>query len=76
MQTSVTKRGQTVIPADIRKHYQIKAGDKLVWLEDKSGIKVIPISSDPITALKGRGKGEKLVKKLLIDRQQDRERES
>ncbi len=76
MQTSVTKRGQTVIPADIRKHYQIKAGDKLVWLEDKNGIKVIPVPNDPIAALKGSGQGEGLVKKLLADRQQDREQGS
>ena len=76
MQTSVTKRGQTVIPADIRKRYQIKEGDKLVWLEDTIGIKVIPVPSDPITALKGRGQGKELVKKLLADRQQDRECES
>ena len=31
MQTAVTKRGQTVIPAAIRKRYHIEEGDSLVW---------------------------------------------
>lgn len=73
MQTSVTKRGQTVIPADIRKRYNIQEGDRLGWLEDETGIKIIPVPQDPIAALRGRGKGENLVHKLLAERQQDRE---
>jgi AbrB family looped-hinge helix DNA binding protein len=75
MQTSVTKRGQTVVPSDIRKKHQIKEGDQLIWLEDEQGIKVIPIPKDPIAALRGRGQGEGLSTKLLTERQEDRERE-
>lgn len=72
MQTSVTKRGQTVIPASIRKRYNIKTGDRLVWLDDGEAITVIPIPQDPITGLLGRGKGEKLVQKLLAAREEER----
>jgi AbrB family looped-hinge helix DNA binding protein len=75
MQTSVTTRGQTVVPADIRKRYNIQKGDRLIWLEDDTGIRVIPVPKDPIAALKGRGKGEVLTSKLLAERQRDRERE-
>ena len=74
MQTSVTKRGQTVVPARIRKKYDIKEGDTLVWLEDVDGIKVVPVPQDPIRALRGRGQGEGLGQKLLLKRQEDRER--
>ena len=74
MQTSVTKRGQTVVPARIRKKYNIKEGDTLVWLEDVDGIKVVPVPQDPIRALRGRGQGEGLGQKLLLKRQEDRER--
>lgn len=75
MQTSVTKRGQTVIPLNIRRKYHIEEGDQLVWLEDNDSIKVIPVPKDPIAALRGRGKGEQLTTKLLDLRQHDRKRE-
>lgn len=76
MQTAVTKRGQTVIPASIRKRYQIQPGDSLVWLDDGQTIKVIPVPADSIQALRGRGRGEHLVERLLVARREDRERES
>lgn len=75
MQTSVTKRGQTVIPAVIRHRYHIEEGDKLVWLDDGQMIQVIPVPKDTIQALYGRGKGENLVETLLKERQEDRLRE-
>jgi AbrB family looped-hinge helix DNA binding protein len=75
MQTTLTRRGQTVVPAPIRKRYDIREGDQLVWLDDGQNIKVIPVPSDPIRALRGTGRGERLVEKLLISRQEDRQRE-
>jgi AbrB family looped-hinge helix DNA binding protein len=75
MQTAVTKRGQTVIPASIRERYQIRAGDKIVWLDDGDSIKVVPVPADPIRALRGSGRGEQLVERLLSQRDQDRNRE-
>jgi AbrB family looped-hinge helix DNA binding protein len=75
MQTAVTKRGQTVIPAPIRKRYRIQEGDYLVWLDDGEVIRVIPVSSDPIQALRGSGRGERLVERLLAARREDREHE-
>ncbi len=76
MQTAVTKRGQTVIPASIRRRYQIRPGDYLVWLDDGQTIKVIPVPADSVRALRGRGRGERLVERLLITRREDRRRES
>jgi AbrB family looped-hinge helix DNA binding protein len=72
MQTAVTRRGQTVIPAAIRKRYHIQEGDYLVWLDDGETIRVVPVARDPIQALRGRGRGEHLVERLLIARQEDR----
>ena len=75
MQTAVTKRGQTVIPAPIRKHYRIHEGDSLVWIDDGETIRVIPVAQDPIKALRGSGRGEPLTERLLVQRQEDRTRE-
>jgi len=74
METAVTKRGQTVIPAAIRKRYHIREGDRLVWLDDGQAIKVVPVPSDPIRALRGVGRGERLVERLLAERGEDRSR--
>jgi AbrB family looped-hinge helix DNA binding protein len=75
MRTTVTRRAQTAIPAAIRKRYGIKGGDLLEWIDDGHIIKVIPIPTDPIRALRGCARGEKLVERLLKARQKDRERE-
>jgi AbrB family looped-hinge helix DNA binding protein len=75
MQTAVTKRGQTVIPAPIRKRYHIQEGDSLVWIDDGETIRVIPVAQDPIRALRGSGRGEPLLDQLLTSRQEDRARE-
>jgi AbrB family looped-hinge helix DNA binding protein len=75
MQTAVTKRGQTVIPAAIRKRHRIKGGARLVWLDDGETIRIVPTPADPIASLRGRGRGERLVDHLLTDRRADRARE-
>lgn len=75
MQTAVTRRGQTVIPAPLRKRYKIDEGTQLVWLDDGETIRVVPIPADPLRALRGRGRGERLTEKLLAERRKDRERE-
>jgi AbrB family looped-hinge helix DNA binding protein len=76
METSVTKRGQTNIPAAIRKRHHIKAGDRVAWLDDGKTIRVVPLPADAITALRGSARGERLRDRLLQNRRQDRERGS
>jgi AbrB family looped-hinge helix DNA binding protein len=76
METSVTKKGQTNIPAEIRKRHSIKEGDRLVWLDDGEVIRVVPLPADPVRALRGAGRGEDLVNRLLLNRREDRLRES
>lgn len=76
METSVTKKGQTNIPAAIRKRHHIQEGDRLVWLDDGEVIRVVPVPADPVKALRGSGKGEKLRERLILSRKEDRKRES
>ena len=75
MRTTVTKRAQTVVPAEIRARYEIKGGDLLEWIDDGKSIKVIPIPRDPVAALRGSARGEGLTAKLLESRDDDRKRE-
>ncbi len=75
MRTTITKRAQTVVPAALRERYDIKSGDYLEWIDDGQVIKVVPIPADPIKALRGSAKGEKLLERLLRSRQEDRELE-
>jgi AbrB family looped-hinge helix DNA binding protein len=75
MLTTLSRRGQTVIPAAIRRRYHIQEGDKLVWIDDGETLKVIPIPNYPVRALKGIAKGERLVEDLLKFRREERSRE-
>jgi AbrB family looped-hinge helix DNA binding protein len=75
METTVTRRGQTNIPAAIRRRHDIKEGDRIAWLDDGETIRVIPVPADPISALRGSGRGHSLRAALLNQRRKDRERE-
>ena len=72
MQTKLSKRGHLILATEIRKRRNFKAGDRFVWLDDGDFIKLIPIPADPILALQGRGKGENVLAKLLVERQRNR----
>ncbi len=76
MRTTITKRGQTVVPAAIRKRHSIGEGDHLVWLDEGSRILVIPMAADTIAALRGIGNGENLTRKLLEERLEERGKET
>jgi AbrB family looped-hinge helix DNA binding protein len=41
----VTNRGMICIPAQLRKKYDIKDGDRITIIEDEHGMKIIPIES-------------------------------
>lgn len=74
MESTVTVRGQTAIPAAIRKRYNIKAKTKLEWIDDGHTITVMPIPHDPIRALKGRFKDTNLLMELMRSRKEERKR--
>ncbi|HZK66666.1 MAG TPA: AbrB/MazE/SpoVT family DNA-binding domain-containing protein [Chloroflexota bacterium] len=75
MRTTVSQRGQTVIPAELRRRYGITEGTEVEWVDTGTGMKVVPIPPDPVAVLRGRGKGEGLLDALLKERRRDRERE-
>lgn len=74
MQSTLTARGQTVVPASIRKQFQLGPADRLEWVLDNGDIRVVPVRANPIEAFRGRGKGGATAR-LLASRKQDREQE-
>ena len=71
MKTTVTVRGQTVVPAKIRKDYQIGPQTQLEWIDDGETIRVVPLPTDTIRAAKGSSKG--LHRRLLQEREWERQ---
>ena len=72
MKTTVTVRGQTVVPAKIRKDHHIVPNTQLEWIDDGETIRVVPLPSDTIRAAKGITQG--LRQKLQEAREQERQR--
>ena len=74
--TTVSVRGQTVIPYPIRQALGITAATQLQWMVQNRVILVMPIPPDPVRAavgiLKGRGP---TTQELLTERKMQRERE-
>ena len=75
MITSITSRGQTVVPAAIRKAYHLGPESKLHWVDDGECIRVVPLGSDTISEARGMFKKSGLGKALLRSRREDRARE-
>ena len=72
MQSTITARGQTVIPAVIRHALGLGPSHKLEWLMGPDGIRVVPVKTDPIAAFRGTGRGGS-VQRLLADRAAERD---
>lgn len=72
MLTTVTVRGQTVVPAKIRRDHQIDTRTRLQWIDDGHTIRVVPVPRDPVQAAKGLTKG--LGARLLQERERERRR--
>lgn len=70
MLSTITARGQTVIPASIRKQFHLSPSDRLEWVVDQHGIRVVPVTDDPIRAFRAQGKGGS-VSRLLAERAND-----
>ncbi len=74
MRSTITAKGQTVIPAPIRRRFKLSPADRLEWIVQNGVINVVPVKTDPIAAFRGQGEGGSTVQ-LLQDRRADRERE-
>jgi AbrB family looped-hinge helix DNA binding protein len=75
METSMTIKGQVVIPAKIRQRLGLKKGSK-IFVEERNGEIVLrPINREYFQRMSGILKGGGLTKALERSRQQDLKRE-
>lgn len=74
MKSTITSRGQTVVPAEIRRRFGLTPADGLEWVVEDDTIRVHPVHRDAVAAFRGRGKGGAATR-LLAERKTERERE-
>ncbi|MFM7361333.1 MAG: AbrB/MazE/SpoVT family DNA-binding domain-containing protein [Cyanobium sp.] len=75
MRSTITARGQTVVPAPIRERFGLGPSTRLEWIVDSDGsIRVVPVALDPIEAFRGSGSGGSTAR-LLEERRLERDQE-
>jgi AbrB family looped-hinge helix DNA binding protein len=73
---TVSSKGWVVIPAELRKKYDLKAGSQVVMVDYGGVLAIVPAMSDAVKESCGLFKsGTSLTKALLAEHAAERERE-
>jgi AbrB family looped-hinge helix DNA binding protein len=74
--SKATVKGQVIIPAPLRKKFNIKKGTRIAITEGEGNVILIkPLPDDPIEASRGILKGKKsMIKALIKDRREEAKR--
>ena len=76
MTLKISQKGWVVIPADLRKKYDLKPGDEVHVVDYGGVLSLIPTSEDPLEYAGGMLKGESsLTRALIKERERERARE-
>ena len=77
MRSTITARGQIVIPAPIRARFSLDPFQPLEWVEGEAdgSILVVPADISPVKALRGMGRRGGSTQRLLADREAERHAE-
>lgn len=70
----VSKKGQLVVPAEIRKRYGIEEGMEVEFLDFGEEISLVPLPADSIRAAEGWLKGRRSVEAMLKEARAEEER--
>src|SRR5712691_11510613 len=75
METTATSKGQIVIPSSIRRKFEIKEGTRIQIEIDEDAHEIIlkPITRQFIRSLRGKYKGEGLMKELMAEKRRERD---
>lgn len=77
-QTTISSKGQVIIPAELRERLGLKKGVRAVWREDKGQLVLTPIDRllDEIQGfLKPKPGAPSMFEELFAERRRERERE-
>ena len=75
MRTTVSSRGQTAVPAEVRRRLGLTEKSRLEWLVEGGVITILPVPPDPARAFRGSLQAKYSVQSLLRDRARERKRE-
>lgn len=76
MRSTITARGQTVIPAPIRERFSLTPSQRLEWIVEADGsIRVVPVDPSPVKAFRGMGRLGGSTQRLIADRDAERRSE-
>jgi AbrB family looped-hinge helix DNA binding protein len=71
--STVTTKGQLVIPAKLRRKYSIKKGTQVAFVEEENRLILQPLTLEFIRSLRGSlGKDSKALEFLLEERRRER----
>jgi AbrB family looped-hinge helix DNA binding protein len=72
--STVTTKGQLVIPSRLRRKYGIRKGTRVAMIEEETRIILQPLTREYVRSLRGSLKGEPSMLEFLKEsRKQDRE---
>ncbi len=73
--SKITSNGRVTIPADLRKKYRLTLGTRVNLIEEKEGVKIIPVTNETIRVnVEFLGiKGKSLLKTLMEEKKIERE---
>jgi AbrB family looped-hinge helix DNA binding protein len=74
METTMTSKGQIVIPSELRRKYGLEAGVRIQLIDDGEQIILQPITPAYVRKVRGLLKGNRGMKALVQDRQMEKER--
>jgi len=65
--STVTTKGQLVIPAKLRRKYAIREGTQVAFVEEENRLVLQPLTPEFVRSLRGSLKGGPSALKLLLD---------
>ncbi len=72
--STVTTKGQLVIPAKLRRKYAIREGTQVAFLEEENRLVLQPLTPEFVRSLRGSVKADPSALKILLD-ERKRERQ-